>query len=168
TRLDFGPGAREKFHVCAYVFGWSAGRGSANDKSPNSGAFRIVYGMAQTRTLLRRRNLALNARVVQRRHIDQVAPRQRHVTGDAGALFAEWLFGDLDDDFLALLQQLRNQLRSSRLLTVPSRAVPVAGTASPILPASAAIAAATTIWVLHARAKISTNRGFPRLLIRLR
>ena len=38
-------------------------------------------------------------------HIHQVAPRQRNVRGDARALGADRLLGNLDQDLLAFLQQ---------------------------------------------------------------
>ena len=51
-------------------------------------------------------DLARHADVIDRGHVNQEAARQRDVRGDAGALLAERLLGDLNDDFLALAQQI--------------------------------------------------------------
>ena len=44
--------------------------------------------------------------MLERRHVDHVAARQRNVRSDARALLSERLLGDLNDDLLAFLQQL--------------------------------------------------------------
>src|SRR5579872_7154530 len=44
--------------------------------------------------------------MLESRHVDHVAPRQRDVRCDARALWAERLLGDLNDDFLAFFQQV--------------------------------------------------------------
>ncbi len=51
-------------------------------------------------------DLARNAHMFQRRHVDHVAARQRDMGSDARALLAQRLLGDLDDDLLAFLEQL--------------------------------------------------------------
>jgi hypothetical protein len=48
------------------------------------------------------------------RHVNQEASGKRDVTRDARALFAEWLFGDLDNDILTGFEHLGNELRSAR------------------------------------------------------
>ena len=52
------------------------------------------------------RDLARDADVVDRRHVDQEASRQRDVAGDARALLADGLLGNLDQNLLAFLQQV--------------------------------------------------------------
>ena len=52
------------------------------------------------------RDFARHAHVFERRHVDHVASRQRDVRGDARALLAQRLLGDLNDDLLAFLQQI--------------------------------------------------------------
>ena len=47
-------------------------------------------------------------------HIDEIAARQGHVAGDARALLSQGLLGDLDEDFLAGLEHLGDQLRAPR------------------------------------------------------
>src|SRR5262249_9054010 len=51
-------------------------------------------------------DLARNADVFDRRHVDDVTARQRHVGSDASAFLADRLFGDLDDDLLSLAQKV--------------------------------------------------------------
>src|SRR5260370_6992948 len=49
-----------------------------------------------------------------RRHVNEETTRQSDVAGNARALFAERLLGDLDDDVLAGLQHFGNELRAAR------------------------------------------------------
>ena len=63
-------------------------------------------------------DLARDAHVFERRHVDHVAARQRDVRRDARAFLAQRLLGDLNDDFLAFFQQvgdgrLRRSVRTS-------------------------------------------------------
>ncbi len=59
----------------------------------------------QPQALLVAGDLARDAGVLERRHVDHVAARQRDVGSDARALGSERLLGDLDNDLLAFLQQ---------------------------------------------------------------
>ena len=56
--------------------------------------------------LLARLDLARDADVIDRRHEHQEAPRHRDVRGEAGALGAERLLDDLDEDLLPFLEQV--------------------------------------------------------------
>ena len=80
--------------------------------------------------------------MIERRHIDQKASGKRDVAGDARALFAERLLGDLDDDFLALLQHVRDELRTARLRDVMTMAVTTAAT---MLRTASTVVATSTI-----------------------
>ena len=62
--------------------------------------------VAQPAALVARLDLARHADVIDGRHVDQEPAGQAQVRRDAGALGAERLLDDLDDDFLALLQQV--------------------------------------------------------------
>jgi hypothetical protein len=44
--------------------------------------------------------------MVHRRHVHKEPTRQRNVAGDASAFLANWLLGDLYQDFLPFLQQV--------------------------------------------------------------
>ena len=61
---------------------------------------------AQPGPLVARLDLAGHADVVDGRHEDEEAARDRRVAGDAGALGAERLLDDLDDHLLPFLEQL--------------------------------------------------------------
>ena len=51
-------------------------------------------------------DLARNTGVIDRRHVNEKTSRQGNVAGDARALFANRFFGDLHQNFLALLQKI--------------------------------------------------------------
>jgi hypothetical protein len=108
--------------------------------------------------------------VIQRRHVNQESPGQCDVAGNARAFLAQRFLGDLYDDFLALLQHVRDQLRAPRLLRTPmvavSAAVPVLRTPSAIIAPATTIAAATTRRILHARTEIAAHARLERLLRR--
>src|ERR1700689_2971100 len=72
--------------------------------------------MAQAGTLFSGCDFARDAGVVERRHVNQEAAGKSDVARDARAFLAQRLLGDLDDDFLALLQHVGNELRAARLL----------------------------------------------------
>ena len=81
---------------------------------------------------------------------------------DARAFLAQRLFRNLNDDFLALLQHVRNQLRTAgRLRTVMALAVLRAPAA--VVAASAISLAAATRGVLHARTEIVAYTRLERL-----
>ncbi len=87
--------------------------------------------------------------MIDRRHIDQEAPRQSDVAGDARTLLAERFLGDLDDHVLAGLQHFRNQLWTSRRAGVSAvmavRAARTAAFETARRPSAAAIRSATAI-----------------------
>src|SRR5262249_49469477 len=82
------------------------GRG-ADDEAAGGARFgaQLMQRAFQALALIVGADLARNADVFDRRHIDDVTAGQRHVRSDAGAFLADRLFGDLDDDLLALPQK---------------------------------------------------------------
>src|ERR1700677_4239813 len=108
--------------------------------------------MAQAGTLFGGRDFARDAGVVERGHVNQEAAGKSDVARDARAFFAQRLLGDLDDDFLALLQHVGNQLRAARLLRA-MMTLAVLRTAIAVVAASA-IALAAASGILHARAEV--------------
>ncbi len=115
TGADGVPGAAQKFDVGAdFVVACAAGRG-AHDKSAGECSLRFGHHAAQARAVFRRADAARHADVIHRGHVDQEAARQRDVAGDARALLAQRLLGDLNDDFLARLQHFGNELRAAVL-----------------------------------------------------
>src|ERR1041385_193972 len=66
-------------------------------------------------------DLARNTRVVHRGHVNQIAAGQSDVAGDARTFFCNRLFGNLDQNFLALLEQIADcRHLPRRLMTRPS------------------------------------------------
>src|SRR3954452_14399753 len=60
--------------------------------------------------------------MVHRRHVDQKTSGQRDVAGDARAFFADWFFGDLDQNLLAFFEKIRDLRQVLRLLTAEAPA----------------------------------------------
>ena len=60
----------------------------------------------QAEALLVAGDLTRDADVIDGRHVNQEAARQGDVRSDARAFFRDWLFGNLDQNFLAFLQQV--------------------------------------------------------------
>jgi hypothetical protein len=88
------------------------------------------------------------------------------VAGDARAFLAERLLGNLNDDFLALLKHVRDELSAARLLramVAMSAAVPLLRTATAIF-ATSPIPATTARWVLHTRPEIVAHTRLEGLL----
>ncbi len=85
-------------------------------KPPGIPACMDLQDALQAQALLVAGDLARDAGVLERRHVDHVSAGQRDVRRDARALLAERLLGDLDDDLLAFLQQFGDgrQRRSLR------------------------------------------------------
>jgi hypothetical protein len=112
--LDFIPGLAEEVDVGAdFVVGGFACRGS-NDEAAGIGVAGFADQAAEARAIFRGDNLARNAGVMNRWHVDEETARQGDVAGDACAFFAEGFLGDLDDYVLTGLQHFGNELRSAR------------------------------------------------------
>src|SRR5581483_3755434 len=127
--LDLGPEIEQETNVSAEII-FTSSRGSrADDES--AGAVRVLGkdDALQPLALFVAGNLARDADVIHRRHINQKASRQRDVAGDAGALFADGLLCDLDEDFLPFFQQV-GDFRSRSALDVAAGAHPASATAA--------------------------------------
>src|SRR5262249_629718 len=105
---NVGPGADQVLHVLAQFVDRAAVGGRADDEAPGRARFcaQLVERALQSLALFVSADLARDADVVDRRHVDYVTARQRHVRGDAGAFLADRLFGDLDDDLLPFAQKV--------------------------------------------------------------
>src|SRR5262249_46172281 len=97
-------------HVFAQFFERAAIGGGPYDEAAGGGRFgpQLVERPFQTLALFVSADLARNANVFDRRHVDDVTSRKRHVRSDAGAFLADRLFGDLDDDLLPFAQKIGN------------------------------------------------------------
>ncbi len=177
--LDFVPGLAEELDVGADLFIGSAARRRSNDEAAGIRPAGLANQPPQARAIFGRSDFTGHANVIDGRHIHKEAPGQRDVAGDARAFLAERLLGDLDDDVLAGLQHLGNQLRTARrsgvtalmaLLAAGAAAFEsrtAAGTPSPpVRPAAAAaivtaavvaIASPTAIGPLEAGARVTAN-----------
>ena len=95
--------------------------------------------------------------MVDGRHIDQVPARQGDVRSNARALLAQRLFGDLDDNLLALFQEVGDQ-RQRRTFPVPVL-VPVF--VAVLIPVSVSVAVPISIAGRGCRAPGHFARGAP-------
>src|SRR5882724_8699241 len=156
--LDFVPGGAEKFDIGANLIVGGAACGGTHDEAAGIGASGFANETTKPRAIFRGDDFARDAGVMDGGHIDQEAARQRDVAGDARALFAERLLGDLDDDILAGLQHFGNKLRTARgtgtttlIATVMPRATRAAFETRSAAGASTAIrTAATRVWTATA------------------
>src|SRR5262245_44745554 len=105
---DVAPGADQVLHVFAQFFDRAAVGGGADDEASGGARFgaQLVECALQALALFVGADLARNADVFDRRHVDYVTARQRHVRSYAGAFLADRLFGDLDDDLLPFAQKV--------------------------------------------------------------
>src|SRR6185295_1844778 len=119
--LDLFPQAFEEADVSPkFLFIGALGRGPNDESAVTVFAFALDNPL-QTLALFIGRNLARNAGVVHRRHVDQKAARKGDVAGNARALLADWLFRNLDQDFLAFFQKIAD-LRNLLVITTPETA----------------------------------------------
>ena len=84
----------------------------------------LVNDALQPLALFLGSDLARHADVIHRRHVDQETARQRDVAGDARALLADRLLGDLYQDLLAFFQQVGDQRTCSRLVAAEAASAP--------------------------------------------
>src|SRR6185369_15711101 len=100
-------------------------------RAPDEAALRGLHGLdrlAQPGPLLVGSDALGDADVIDRGEVDDVAAGQRDVAGDPGALGADRLLGDLDEDLLPLADHLADggalgdarRLRARPALRVPS------------------------------------------------
>src|ERR1017187_657500 len=100
------PEVVEEHHVGAQLFLGAAVARRADDISARNAGSIVLQNALEAEAFVVARNLPRHADVIHGRHVDQEAAGQRDVRGDARALGAEWLLGDLNDDFLPFLQQI--------------------------------------------------------------
>src|SRR5579862_3799538 len=113
TGADGVPRTAQEFHVGAnFIVGRTSGCGS-HDKSAGESSFCFGHDPTQAGTIFRRADAARYADVIHRGHINQVAAGQCNMAGDACALFAKRLLGNLNDDFFSSLKHFGNQLRAA-------------------------------------------------------
>ena len=111
---DVEPEVVQEAHVGRDFFLGVAFAGGADDEAAGHAGMVGLEDALQAQALFVAGDLARDAHVLHRRHVDHVAAGQGDVRRDARALLAERLLGDLDDDLLALFQQFgdRRQRRA--------------------------------------------------------
>ncbi len=107
--LDLGPQMLQEADVGAQLVFLDVGGGGADDEAAQTVLALAGNDALQALALFVGVDLARDADMIDRRHVDQEAARQRDVAGDARALLADGLLGNLDQDFLAFLQQIGDQ-----------------------------------------------------------
>ena len=108
--LDLLPGFDQEHHVVLEVLLVLADTRGARDQPADVLGSDVVDDLAQAVALVAVGDLARDAGVIDGRHVDEKAARQRDVGGDAGALGAERRFRDLNQDLVALAQQIFDAL----------------------------------------------------------
>src|SRR5580698_2906485 len=105
---DIQPKIEKEGHVGREIFFALALARRAHDETARYSGGMDLQDALQAQTLIVARDLARDAGVFQRRHVNHVSAGQRDMRCDARALLPQWLFGDLDNDLLTFLQQLCN------------------------------------------------------------
>ena len=98
--LDVVPEAFEKADVGAEFVLACVLSGGANDEAAVAVIALAHHDALEALALFVGRDLARDSGMVDRRHVDQETSGQRDVAGDARAFLADWLFGNLHQDFL--------------------------------------------------------------------
>src|SRR5215207_1010159 len=139
---DVAPGADEVARVVAQILLGDADAGGADDEAARRHVLLLDDGLdelAQALALGVGLDLARDADVLDGRHVDEEAARERDVRGDARALRGDGLLGDLDDDLLPLAEEVCNHR-----LALAAPAAPAAGLARRARAVAAAVAPALT------------------------
>ena len=98
--FDVVPGLAEELDIGANLVVSGATGSGSNDEAAGISTASFADEPAKARAILRTRDFARHADVINRRHVYEKTAGKRDVAGDARALFAERLLGDLDDDVL--------------------------------------------------------------------
>ena len=109
ARADLVPQSFQEADVGAELVLCGALSGGTHDESTVTVFTLALNDALQPQALFVGSDLARDASVIHRRHVDEEASRQRDVAGDARALLADRLFGDLHQNFLTFLQQVGDQ-----------------------------------------------------------
>src|SRR5579883_265641 len=181
--LDLVPGLPQELDVRPDFLIRRSARRRPHDESARIAAARFAHQPPKPQTVLRARNLSRYADVIDRRHVHQESPRQRHVTRDPRALFTQRFLRDLHHHVLSGLQHLGDKLRTSLLSmsavmpamwpvplavasatlkspasTVPSPVAPAIPAIRPAAaPAESSAIAAAPLWPLESRARIRSD-----------
>ena len=108
------PEVVEEVHVALQLFFALALRRGATDETTGNPLAMGLHHALETMPLLFRRDLAGDAGMVHRRHVNDEAAGQSDMRSDPRALLAQRLLRDLDNNLLAFLKKVRDgrQLRT--------------------------------------------------------
>ncbi len=136
--MHLGPHRLEVLQVAEDVFlGAVDRRRPDDDAARKAGVFlELLHDGSHTTPFVARLNFSRHADVVHRGHVDEEAARQRDVRRDARALGAQRFLDDLDDHFLAFLQQVFDPGCGRRALAIAAAARVFAwsGLSGPVCP----------------------------------
>ena len=104
--LDFGPEVDQEANVGAEIVIAGAFGSGADDESAGSVALLADQHALEALALFVGGDFTGDADVVDGGHENQEAARQRDVAGDTRTFAGDGLLGDLDQNFLSLLQEL--------------------------------------------------------------
>src|SRR5581483_8556346 len=115
--LDLRPQVLKEADVGAQLFLADVLRGGAHNEAAVAVLALAHHDALQTLAFFFRGNLARDADVVHGGHVHQESSGKSDVAGDAGALLADGLLGDLHQDFLSFLEDVGDHDRRARRLT---------------------------------------------------
>ena len=133
---DLDPDLVEGLEVADDVFFGPAAGGGADDDAAGEAVrlAELADDAAQPAALFARLDLARDADVIDRRHEDQEAPGHRDVRREAGALGAERLLDDLDENLLAFLEEVFDLWAAGRSRFVSTRPLPLPAAVFVVVP----------------------------------
>ena len=135
ARANFVPQAFQETDVGPKLLFVRALSGGTHDESAVTVFTLALDDSLQPQALFVGSDLTRDASVIHGRHVHQKTSRQGDMAGDARALLADRLFGDLYQDFLAFLQQVGDQrqvLRLSAAETAATSSTPAETAAAPV------------------------------------
>ncbi len=113
------PEVVEEVHIAAQFLFGLVFRGRAADEPAGNALAMGLHHFLQPLTLLFRRNLARHTGVVYRRHVNNEPARQRDMRRNPRTLLPQRFLGDLNDNFLAFLEQVGDRRQRGSLALRP-------------------------------------------------
>ena len=100
------PQVIQELHVPGDFFLGAAFGGGARDEAAHRSGTLALQNAFQPEAFFVAGDLARNAHMFERGHVDHEASRQGDMRGDARALLSQGLLGDLNDDLLTFFQKV--------------------------------------------------------------
>src|SRR5437870_1608915 len=115
---DVGPEVSKKTDILDKFFFTATFGRRTHDESTGEPVAMLVDDSFQAQAFFIRSDFSRNADMIDSWHINKISARQRDVRRDARALFAERLFGHLNQDLLAFAKQFRDHRIRFRRIAV--------------------------------------------------